>query len=134
MRSSSAARSFPAAFDPAPTNAPILFGVTSAQGPEAGRRPLFVTGLHFEKQGGAATLALELDGQRATAVEVLSDTQLTALAPPASSSPSDVTLTNLAGGDQLPGGSLYLPAVLCSPTVMVGGTYELTNRATTKVL
>jgi len=120
--------------DPAPTNAPVIFGVTPAFGPMAGGTAITIAGLNFDKFGVGPSITVGVGGAPASGVVVVSNTQIDAVAPPGPSGPAPVTVSSSFGSDTLPDGFLHTPAVLSSSAVMLGGTLVLQNVGPTSAI
>ncbi|MCI0587171.1 MAG: IPT/TIG domain-containing protein [Planctomycetes bacterium] len=118
---------FLAGNDPQPSNAPVIFGVAPGFGPTSGGTPVAIAGLNFDKLGVGPSVTVTIAGAPATGVSVVSDTQITCLAPPGPSGPSALTVTSPFGSDTLPQGFVHTPALLASPTVLPGGAVLFTN-------
>ncbi|HKE02286.1 MAG TPA: IPT/TIG domain-containing protein, partial [Planctomycetota bacterium] len=95
---------FLACWDPQPTNAPVIFGVTPDCGPLAGATPLTITGLNFDKLGAAPTVTVSIGGGAASSVSVASDTLLTCASPAGAAGDQDVIVSSVFGSDTLAGG------------------------------
>ncbi|HKE00905.1 MAG TPA: IPT/TIG domain-containing protein [Planctomycetota bacterium] len=98
---------FLGAFDPQPTNAPVIFGVTPDCGPLAGGTPLTVTGLNFDKFGSGPTVTVSIGGGAASGVAVASDTLLTCVSPPGTVGDKSVQVSSSFGSDVLAAGYHY---------------------------
>jgi hypothetical protein len=95
---------FLAAFDPQPTNAPVVFGLTPDVGPVTGGTPALVSGLNFDKLGAAPTIAVSIGGAPAGPVSVYSDSWLLCTTPALPAGIHDVTVSSVHGSDTLAGG------------------------------
>lgn len=113
--------------DPQPTNAPVIFGLTPAFGPKAGGNAFTISGLNFDKFGTGPTLTVDIGGNAATGVSVVSSTELGATAPAGAKGPQDVTVTTALGADTAAGAYVYTPAVTATPFSSPAGTIELVN-------
>src|SRR5262245_8815893 len=91
---------FLGAWDPQPTNAPVIFGVTPDCGPLAGGTPVTVTGLNFQKPGAGAT-AVSFGGAAASGVAIASDTVLTCATPSGTAGDKTLSVANAIGSDAL---------------------------------
>lgn len=118
---------FLGAHDPEPTNAPVVFSITPHHGPQQGGSAIALSGIHFDKFGVGPSFTLTIGGVPATAVTVVSNTQVTATAPPGAMGPANVVASTSLGSDSVPGGFIYTPAVVASPTAVPGGSIQVRN-------
>ena len=116
--------------DPLPTNNPIIFGLTPDFGGKAGGTPVTVSGFNFDKLGTGPSMTLNIGGSFATSVNVLSNTQLTAIAPAGVSGPSSVTVTGSLGSGSDPDAWTYTPAVRTTAFTANGSALDITNYGT----
>jgi len=91
--------------------APVFFASTPDFGPKLGGTPVTITGLNFDKLGVGPSLTVNIGGQFATGVSVLSSTMLTATAPAGAKGPQPVTISTSLGSDSDADGFTYTPAV-----------------------
>lgn len=82
--------------------APVLDSVSPANGAAAGGDAVTLTGSQFEGVTGVT-----FGGVAATSVEVVSDTEVTCVAPAHAAGAVDVVVTNPVGSDTLTGGFTY---------------------------
>jgi IPT/TIG domain len=94
---------------------PVFFASTPDFGPKAGGTPVTVTGLNFDKFGVGPSLTLNIGGQFATGVNVLSSTMLTATAPAGPMGPQPVTVTTSLGANTDADGFIFTPALRTTP-------------------
>src|SRR4030095_4306984 len=113
---------FLGAWDPQPSNAPVIFGVTPDCGPLAGGTPTTITGLHFDKFGTGRTVGVSCGGAAASGVVVASDTLLTCTTPPGTAGDKNVTVSSAFGSDVLANGFPYDPGLLVYGTGTPGCT------------
>ncbi|MBI4569978.1 MAG: IPT/TIG domain-containing protein [Planctomycetes bacterium] len=78
--------------------------IAPARGPMGGGTPLLITGAGFTN---AADTTLTIGGQPVTNLKVISDTSITATAPPGAAGATNVTLANSNGPATLVGGYTY---------------------------
>jgi hypothetical protein len=86
-----------------------------------------VLGLHFDRNGTAGIVGVAVGGQPATAVNVLSDTTLTAVAPPGAYGPADVTVSTALGLGRAPQAYVYSPGLVASAVAWQTGTLSIAN-------
>ena len=91
---------FLGAWDPQPTNAPVIFGVTPDCGPLAGGTPVTVTGLNFQKPGAGAT-SVVFGAAAASGVAIASDTVMTCATPAGAAGDASLSVSNAIGSDVL---------------------------------
>jgi hypothetical protein len=113
--------------DPQPTNEPVVFAVTPAFGPKAGGSVVTISGLNFDKFGVGPSVTVDIGGNAAGSVTVLSNTQLTAVVPAGISGPSTVTVTSALGSNSSAGAWVYTPAVITTPNSAIGQTFVMQN-------
>ena len=105
---------------PMPAQAPVFFAATPDFGPRAGGTPVTISGLNFDKLGVGPSLTVNVGGNLATGVTVLSSTQLTATTPAGTgvnfgAGPQPVTVTTSLGSDSNAEGFVYTPAIRTTP-------------------
>lgn len=113
--------------DPQPTNEPVVFAVTPAFGPKAGGSVVTISGLNFDKFGVGPSVTVDIGGNPATGVSVISNTQLTATVPAGTSGPKPVTVTSSFGGNTQVDGYIYTPAVTTTANSAIGETFVMRN-------
>ncbi len=113
--------------DPNVPTAPVVFAVTPNYGPKQGGTTVTLSGFNFDKLGTAASVAVSVGGVPASNVQVLSNTTLTFVTPPGLIGPRPLIVSSSIGFTFVPTGFIYAPAVITSPTVMLGGTLEIKN-------
>jgi len=106
---------------------PGLFDVSPASGPIAGGTPITLSGLHFDRGGTAGVVTVDVGGQPASSVVVVSDTTLTAVTPPGSYGPADVTVSTALGSAVRAGGHVFTPGLVTSPVAWQTGTLRIAN-------
>ncbi len=114
-------------FDPDLPAGLVIFSITPNFGGTAGGTPVVVSGLNFDKFGSGPTMQVLVGGEPATDVQVLSNTLATFTTPPGLVGERPVEMVNSFGSVTDPTGFIYTPAITTSPTVMLGGTLNITN-------
>jgi hypothetical protein len=113
-----------------PQNAPIVFGLSPDFGTNAGGSFVTVSGYNFDKFGVGPSVTMSVDGNPATGVSVLSNTQLTATVPAGVSGLQGVVVTSSLGSNSDPDAWIYTPAVLSTEATQVGGEMDIRNYGT----
>ena len=105
-------------FDPLGGSGPLLFGLSTAQGPTGGGTPVAIQGARFQ---GAATAQF---GPTTVPTLQASSTRLFTAAPasslPIPAGPVALTVTDGGGSTAVQGGFLYVPTVRASDDVVPG--------------
>jgi hypothetical protein len=92
------------------TSAPVVGGVSPNKGPVAGGNVVTITGMNF-----ARASAVSFGGTPATSFSVLGNTLISAVAPPGTAGPVDVTVTTPGGTSATDAGDQY--TYVATPTV-----------------
>ncbi len=117
---------FQALFD-VDVDQPRIVDVSPGFGTVDGGTPITICGLHFDRGGTAAPLTVDVGGQPASSVVVVSDTTVTAVTPPGSFGPADVTITTALGTTVDAGGYIYSPGLTSSPEAWQTGVLRIAN-------
>ncbi len=114
-------------FDPDLPTSLVVFGVTPNYGPKVGGTQVTVSGFNFDKLGAGPSTFVSVGGVPATGVTVVSNTELKFTTPPGLAGPRLLAIANTYGAVIKSDGFIYAPAVISSPTVMLGGNLDITN-------
>jgi hypothetical protein len=121
-----AAEGFLEVGDPQPTNVPIVFGITPDFGPKAGGTAFTISGLNFDRLGTGPFVTVYIGGNIAPSL-VLSNTQISGVAPAGLKGPRAVVVASPFGASFDPDGWVYTPAITTTPVVPLGGTLLIRN-------
>jgi hypothetical protein len=121
-----AAEGFLEVGDPQPSSVPIVFGITPDFGPKAGGTPFTISGINFDRLGTGPFVSVYIGGNLAPS-SVLSNTQISAVAPAGLKGPRAVVVTSPFGLSFDPDGYVYTPAITTTPVVPLGGTLLIRN-------
>jgi hypothetical protein len=121
---------FLTAAEPGQSQEPVILGVLPESGPIAGGTLLAITGLHFDALGSPFSLDVEIGGEPAAQVTVVSSSLITAVSPAGASGPHDVVVAGPFGSVSRDGGFIHTPAILSTPIVPLGSVLELRNYGT----
>ncbi|HTE06701.1 MAG TPA: IPT/TIG domain-containing protein [Planctomycetota bacterium] len=116
--------------DPQPTNEPVVFALTPAFGPKAGGSVVTISGLNFDKFGVGPSVTVDIGGNAATSVNVISNTLLTAVVPAGISGPKAVTVSSSFGSNVQADGYVYTPAITTTANSAIGETFVMRNYGT----
>src|SRR5262245_17491342 len=113
-------------------NEPLVFGVVPPFGPKSGGTSVLVSGFNFNKFGVGPTVTMTVGGNAASAVDVVSNTVLTAQTPAGTgvnggAGPQPVVVTSSLGSITHPEPWLNTPAITSSPVALVGAPMVLRN-------
>jgi hypothetical protein len=118
---------FLASSDPLPADEPIIFGFSPERGNNAGGTLVTVSGWNFDKFGVGPSVTMDIAGNPATGLSVLTNTQLTATTPLGDPGPQNVVVTSSLGSGSNPNAWLYTPAVISTAYTQVGGEMDIRN-------
>jgi len=106
------------------------FALTPAFGPKAGGSVVTISGLNFDKFGVGPSVTVDIGGNAATSVNVISNTLLTAVVPAGISGPKAVTVSSSFGSNVQADGYVYTPAITTTANSAIGETFVMRNYGT----
>ena len=112
--------------DPQPTNLPVVFGITPDFGPKAGGTAFTISGVNFDRLGTGPFVSVYIGGNLAPSL-VLSNTQISGVAPAGLKGPRAVVVASPFGASFDADGWVYTPAITTTPVVPIGGTLLIRN-------
>lgn len=113
--------------DPLPANDPILFGLVPDRADWTGGALVTAYGWNFDKFGVGPSVTVDVGGNPATGVSVLTNTQLTTTVPAGDPGPTGVVVTSSLGSGSDPDAWMYTPAVVSTAFTQPGGEMDLRN-------